>query len=113
MSRRSSPPPSYGGGREGEGHKDGLEDFRSEICATTTEAFPLPTLPRKTGEEKIGKIKRLGRAAHLLAHLVDPRGDQVLERRRQRFGAVGGARPCALRRLGHAARLAALIGQDQ
>ena len=48
----SSPPPSYGGGREGEGHRMASENFRSEIVESTSEALPLPSLPRKTGEVK-------------------------------------------------------------
>jgi hypothetical protein len=48
---RHSPPPSYGGGREGEGHRGDLAHLKSEMGAITPEAFPLPTLPRKTGEE--------------------------------------------------------------
>ena len=45
------PPPSYGGGREGEGPSRGAFHFRSEIPKITCAAFPLPTLPRMTGEE--------------------------------------------------------------
>ena len=44
-----TPPPSSGGGREGEGLIDDLSSFRSEILKTSSDAYPLPTLPRMNG----------------------------------------------------------------
>ena len=49
-----------------------------------------------------------GRAADLFRHFVDPRGDQLLERRRQCLGIVGGRGPRGLGLLGDATGLAAL-----
>src|SRR4029079_3487988 len=45
-------PPSYGGGREGEGQTETSDGFRSEIAWIIDEALPLPTLPRMRGRRK-------------------------------------------------------------
>src|SRR4029077_15604897 len=54
------PPPSYGGGgpqgRRGKAAVWASAGFRSEIFKIAFGAFPLPTLPRKTGEAKKSRV---------------------------------------------------------